>query len=346
MTTKTKDILTKATRIVAFVLCACIMFSFISAYCERKTYNGSWNYMSKLNEFYGMKKNSLDYIGVGSSHMYCTLNPLEVWNETGAAGFVLATQQQPLRASYHYIKEALRTQSPKYVILEGYMICGESTYDNAVLYDAIDPLRFSLNKIEMINSLVEYDKRPDFYFNVLKYHTRWNSLTPNEVNVLFDEHIDTYKGFVALDGNFEGQNIVPDYENTKDIELSEFNTDILNDIYDLVEKSGAELVVMFAPYDASNPALAERTKALTKWAEGKGVDVLDYSTMFDELDIDPANDYFDGGHLDCSGAAKVSVHFADYLADKGVGKNELIDTEKWQEDYNAYVAAFPGEIAD
>ena len=114
-----KNILNKALRITAFVLIAVVIFSILSAVCERKTYIGEWNYMSKVNEFYSMEENTLDYVCVGSSHMYCTINPLEVWKQTGAAGFVLATQQQPLVASYHYIKEAFKTQSPKYVILEG-----------------------------------------------------------------------------------------------------------------------------------------------------------------------------------------------------------------------------------
>ncbi len=339
-----KEILHKTTKIVAFTLCAAILFSFLSAVCERKTYDGAWNYMSKMNEFYSMEENSLDYICVGSSHMYCTLNPLQVWKESGAAGFVLATQQQPLMASYHYIKEAFKTQSPKYVILEGYMICGESTYDSAVLYDAIDPLRFSPNKIQMINNLVEYKQRPEYYFNILKYHTRWNSITANEVNNLFEEHIDTYKGYVAIRGSFSGANVIPDYENTKDVELSEFNTKILNDIYELTTEHNAELILMFGPYDANSSDLREKIKAEIRWAQEKNISVLDYSEMLDTIKINPECDYYDAGHLDISGAAKVSSHFASYLSQKGIGKNTLIDAEKWQADYDAYINNFPDEV--
>ena len=90
-------------KIVLFVLCASMLFALISKICERKTNHGAWNYMAKLNEFYSIEEDSLDYIGVGSSHMYCTINPLEVWKESGVTGFVLATQQQPLAATYHYI---------------------------------------------------------------------------------------------------------------------------------------------------------------------------------------------------------------------------------------------------
>lgn len=339
-----KEVSKKAIKIFAFILCAVILFSFISNIFERKTYTGAWNYMAKLNEFYSLEDHTLDYIGVGSSHMYCTLNPLEVWKKSGAAGFVLATQQQPLRASYHYIKEALKTQSPKYVILEGYMICAEETHDSAVLYDAIDPLKPSFNKFQMINNLVPYDQRPNYYFNILKYHSRWSSVTADEVNSVFDEHIDTYKGFVALQGSFSGNNLIPDYENTKDVELSEYNLDVLNDIYELTKAHNAELILMLGPYDCNSADLMERIKAEIKWANEKDVPVLDYAQLLDTVGINPECDYYDAGHLDVSGAAKVSSHFADYLQEKGIGKNLSIDTEKWQSDYDAYASAFSNEL--
>ena len=334
-----KDVLNKAFRMVAFVLLASVVFLFISAGCERKTYYDEWNYMAKLNEFYSMEEDTLDYIVVGSSHAYCTVNPLEVWEENGIAGFVLATQQQPLRASYHYIKEAFKTQSPKYVILEGYMICGEENYDPAVLYDALDPLKFSFNKLEMVNNLVEYDQRPEFYLNILKYHTRWSSLPANKIEALFEDNIDIYKGYVPVRGSYVGEaNQIPDYDSYKDVELSEHNLEILNDIYDLVKDNGSELVLMIGPYSTvpEEEWLCEKIKAEIKWAEEKDVPVLDYALKLDELLIDPASDYYDATHLDVSGAAKISARFASYLSEMGLEASDGIDEEKWQEDFDEY----------
>ena len=66
--------------------------------------------------------------------------------------------------------------------------------------------------------------------------------------------------------------------------------------------------------------------------------------LLNDIHIDPTNDYYDAGHLDISGAAKVSSHFATYLKDKEVPKNNTIDIEKWQTDYNFYLENFPYEI--
>lgn len=330
----------KLIRATAFLLCAVTVFCAASAIYERKTYSGAWNYMGKMNEFYSMEENSVDYVGLGSSHMYCTLNPLEVWNETGISGFVLATQQQPLTASYYYLKEAFKTQSPKYVILEGYMAIGGESVEESVIYDAVDPLKFSLNKVQMINALVEPDERPNYLFNVIKYHSRWKDVTLKEAELAFNHWDDIYKGFVPLNGSFAGINKIPDYSIITASDIGEHNKKALNDILSLTKENGAELVVMFGPYNAYNQDMTSAIKAVRDWAEDNSVDILDYSLRLDELGIDPTADYYDASHLDASGAAKISRDVAKYLAEMGLGKNENANSEKWQADYDTYVKSF------
>lgn len=316
-------------RCVIFLLCAALLFCLISRICERKTYSGPWNYMAKLNEFYSMEEDSLEYLCIGSSHMYCTVNPLEVWKDSGIPGFVLATQQQPLTASYYYIKEALKTQSPKVVFVEAFMI-NKDIDDSAVFYDAIDPLKFSINKLQLINNLVPQENRPNYYFNILKYHTRWKDIGLGDIKAAFVEPKDFYKGFVALDGTYQGTNYIPDYSSVQAANLTDESLEILAKIKDLIQSSGAKMVLLIAP---NNDAFSATAKAATAWAQDNNVDVLDYSLLLDQIGVDPSCDYYDGGHLDISGAQKVSLHFSNYLKGLGITGNPNIDSTKWQQDY-------------
>lgn len=156
----------KCLRAAAFLLCAGLMVAALSFACRPKTYNGSWNYMAKMNEFYALEEDSLDYICVGSSHAYCTVNPLEIWKKADLAGFVLATQKQPLDISYYYIKEAFKTQSPEVVLLESFMIAYEDEYAPDAVHSALDPLRPSFNKLQLIHDVVDFENRPEFYFDM------------------------------------------------------------------------------------------------------------------------------------------------------------------------------------
>lgn len=324
-------------RCISFLTVTVLLVSVISVGMQRKTLTGAWNYMAKMNEFYGLEKDTLDYVCIGSSHAYCTVNPLEIWDESGLRGFTLATQEQPLRASYHYLVEAFKTQSPKVVFLEGFM--GYTTSKSeAALYSATDSMRLSLNKVQMINALVEPDQRAYYYFNILKYHSRWKEITMNEVQSGFEGKQDLYKGFAPLHGTKPFENIIPDYAQIEASELPAENLSAMEDILALARKNDARLVLLLAPFGA-RPEVASAMKAEREWAAANGVQVVDLALMAEDLGFLP-EDYYDASHLDISGAEKASRYLAGVLEEYGLSPS--ID-EKWDADYQAFAKAYKGE---
>ena len=323
---------------IAFLLVSACLFSVISSVLERKTYNGAWNYMAKMNEFYSMETNSLSYVVIGSSHAYCTVNPLAVWEESNIKGFVLATQQQPLRASYHYLVEVFKTQAPQVVFIEGYMGAAATSSD-AVLYDAVDPLRFSFNKLQMIRSLVPREKQADFVFNLAKYHTRWSGLSADQMLEALKEPEDRYKGFVPLENSYTGTNFPTEDFLKEPPSMPQESLSALNDILALCRKYSARLVLLIAPYDPSVKINSSAIAAELLWAKENSVDAWDYSRRLEEVGIDPDADYYDKEHLDCSGADKVSKDIAERLLSLGIQPEEHGD-EKWDSDYKHYQDTF------
>lgn len=325
----------KLFRGIGFLTVAVLLTTFISMGLQRKTLTGPWNYMAKMNEFYSLEKNSLDYVCLGSSHAYCTVNPLEIWNESGLKGFTLATQEQPLVASYHYLVEAFKTQSPKVVFLEGFM--GYTDYkEEAGLYAAADPMRFSLNKLKMIHRMVPKGQRENYYFNVLKYHSRWKDVTASEVNDALNQPCDFYKGYAAVQGSKTYGNLTVDYGSVAAAELPEKNLWAMEKIRALTEREGAELVLLLAPFGERTNVLAGM-KAMREWAEANGVRVVDLAVNADELGLAP-EDYYDSSHLDVSGAAKASRYLAEVLEEYGLSPRT---DPQWDKDFQAYREAQP-----
>lgn len=321
-----------AFRLISFLLIAVLLFGGVSYALERKTLYGQANYMAKLNEFYDLPEDTMEYICIGSSHMYCSVNPLEVWNETGIKGFVLATRQQPLVASYHYIKEAFKTQSPKLVILEGLMVVPD-LLEEGVYYEAIDPLRPSLNKLQMINNLIEPNKRDPYYFNVIKYHTRWKELSFTDIAAYRLAPNDRYKGYIPFSPQPVIFNQVPDYQSITSAKITEDKLKALLDIKELVEENGAKFMIMIAPFNIQYQGAS--MKALREFAEENDMEYIDYALKLDELGIDPVTDYVDNQHLAVGGAAKLSRHFATVLKEKGL---EAAGEDKtWDDDYKYYI---------
>lgn len=318
-----------------FVVIAALLFSYVSMVVERKTVDGSWNYMGKLNEFYEMPENSIDVIAVGSSHAYCTMNPLEIWNNNNITSFVLATQQQPLNASYYYVKEAFKTQSPKVVIVEGFMGYVDYEYPkDGVAYDAIDPLRPSLNKLALIREIVPSDQRENYYFNVLKYHSRWREVKKPDYNPAYRLKADSYKGFVLLTDNKPFEKSEIDYEKVNQLDIPAVPLEALNALKELITENGAEMILLIAPFDHIDENIASVMKAEREWAQENDVDLIDINVLYDDIGIDGKTDFYDSEHLNAYGANKVSRYLGDYLKENySIEPNTNADSEKWNNDY-------------
>ena len=71
---------------------------------ERKSLAPPWDMTNKVSGFYNEKENQFEVMFFGPSHAYAAFSPLEIWAETGIKSYVFATQQQPLWATYTYIK--------------------------------------------------------------------------------------------------------------------------------------------------------------------------------------------------------------------------------------------------
>ena len=73
----------------------------------RTDYGSTWE--SYLQE----EKNTIDVMVFGSSIAYCDVIPASIYEKTGATCYIIASAEQTIPISYYYLKQALKTQSPK-----------------------------------------------------------------------------------------------------------------------------------------------------------------------------------------------------------------------------------------
>ena len=87
---------------------------------------GATHYLTPQQHDYGSvwgmyeqeQTDSIDVLFFGSSITYCDVVPAVYWKNSGLTAFVQAGPEQPLPLTLDYLKESLRTQSPKAVFVE------------------------------------------------------------------------------------------------------------------------------------------------------------------------------------------------------------------------------------
>lgn len=271
-------------------------------------------YGTDVISFYKEKRNSLDLVFFGSSHTYSTFSPVVLENVTGLKSYNFSTQQQPMWITYHYMKEVLKYQKPKYFVLDILMTSVNVDYmEEGVNRDALDKMRFSFNKIQAINASVEKNSdRISYYFNLIKYHGRWNELQKNDVVSLIISQDGDNKGFTFLEGNTSPATKYDLNHVVESSEISDKNKLYLNKIIELAKENDIELILVKTPCTTTEEQ-QKYYNYVGEIAKENNIKFLNYNLLYDELHIDFINDFYDAGHLNGSAAERVTEHFANYL---------------------------------
>ena len=82
------------------------------------------DYGSTWRAYLAEPENSLDVLYLGSSLAYCDFDPVEVYRHSGLTGCVVSGSAQTMPLTYWYLRQALETQRPQAVVLEGDKIGG------------------------------------------------------------------------------------------------------------------------------------------------------------------------------------------------------------------------------
>ncbi|MCR4718083.1 MAG: hypothetical protein K5768_00445 [Firmicutes bacterium] len=321
--------------VVVFLAIFFVLFSLCDRILSRKETKGWWNVTAKIDGFYNSPKDEYDVMFFGSSNTYCSFNPLVIWKETGVKSYVFATQQQPLWATYYYMKDAFKRQSPDIAVVDVLMLSkNDEYYDDGVNYTFSDNMPFSTDKIKLAYVSAPKGRRLGLVFRFLKYHSRWNELTKEDFEYKKKNMSDYSKGFYMLT-SVSDRAIHTDLENVTEIEpISDKNREYLYKIIELCKEKNVRLMLVKTP---SNSTEEEKKYYNTaqKIAEENGLDFVDYNMLYNEIGLDLSKDFFDEHHLNIYGAEKFTKYFVkatEYFDNKTCADSD------WQDDYDMYVS--------
>ena len=144
--------------------------------------------VTPMQDLYQAPTDSVDVLCIGSSHMGMSLSAAAMWEQEGIAAYGLWGSIQPFWNSYYNLKEALRFQSPKLVILEVYAASFTDEYsDEARQYSNLGGMNPNFTKWEAVTVSAPRDRWSTLFLNYPSYHTRYLELTEDDV-LLFWEY--------------------------------------------------------------------------------------------------------------------------------------------------------------
>ena len=293
---------------------------------QRKEYGSLWE------QYRQEPADSLDLLFFGSSIVYCDVAPAWIWAESGLRSWVMAGPEQTLALTYYYMKEALKTQSPRLVVLEGSSLLFRKYQDYSRAN--ISTMPFSLSRFAAVFRAAERSEWKGLLFPLYNYHARWTEAEWPELEEHLRPETDMMAGYTPLARSIPQEPRI-NHDRVPEEETYLSNLSWLKKIRDLCEKKGISLLVYLSPSAARTPR--EVTERIGADVEEMGIQFLDLSDVAPELGINDDLDWYDPLHFNISGAEKFSRWWGRTL-DGELAPDPEAEQSFWQERLDALQA--------
>ena len=302
-----------------FVFITLILFTYSLFLFIPRTLKGS-----EATRFYrgqGYKdeeKNSLDVVMIGTSDAFSCFSPCYLYEKYGIRSYNCGVSKQSCVGMKRQLKDLLKYQKPKAIIVE----------TDAIYYR------------NMSDTAYVAEKACDFIGN---YHCFWKDMDGRNFYQIPNYPKDSLKGFI-----YRKRVQVPtktDYMGDVDSKPEKFKKGVSKQLDQIVEmcRENDIKVFFYSSYSSATWNYA-RHNAIAEYCEGVDVDYYDAEDYREEIGFDETTDYYDvrdnggGDHLNRTGAEKTTDFLAKLLMEKyGVTKSTELDSDiEWQKDLEYY----------
>jgi hypothetical protein len=256
-----------------------------------------------------------DVVFIGDCEVYSNFSPMEMYRQQGITAYVRGNSQQLIWQSYHMMHEMFRYESPEVVVWNVNAMRYSEPISEAFNRLAIDQMRWSADKVGIIRaSMLEEENFWSYVFPVLRYHSRFDELTAEDLEWFTGWQDNSFNGYLMKKEVLPLENL-PRMRPLPDYSFGEICWEYLDKMRELCEENGAELILIKAPsvypfwYD-------EYDAQIEDYAREHGLAFYNFLDYVESMGIDYSTDTYDAGlHMNLSGATKLSGFFGEILAE-------------------------------
>ena len=265
-----------------------------------------------FTEEYYREKVPHDVIIFGDCDAYESYSPVRMYEDYGISAYIRGSGEQYINQSYYLLRDVLRTETPKVVVLSVHNMQHDVPRNEAYNRMTIDGMRWSKDKIDAINSsMTKGETFASYVFPVLRYHDRWNKLTKTDIEHVFSKDITSHNGYY-MRCDIKPKDTLPPMVPRISYDFGPNAMDYLERIRVLCEEKGIELLLVRAPIEYGWYEQWDRN--VEEYADQHGLTYINFCDYSEDMGLDMTTDTYDAGmHLNIYGAEKLSVYFGQYL---------------------------------
>lgn len=281
-----------------------------------------------------------DILFVGNSHVMDGVIPMDIWRDFGYTSYILCAEYNDMERYPAMLELALQYCSPSLVVIDVDNYWQKSEPEEVLMgyHEFADAFPLTKAKIQTTCELFEDEEtRREIIFPFWLYHSRWNDLSKNDLKK--SETSFYLKGyeFTTDTSMVEISQIIGSQEG--ELFKDAYGLEALKKVIQMCREQGIEVLLTTIPYIADVQE-QEYLQGLHEFAREQQVGYV--NLIEKEALVDESCDYREGGHLNLSGAQKVTAFLGGYIKDNyqvPVRSEEEKYRKNWEEarrDYLAY----------
>jgi len=328
MAFKIDEIHIRTSKILTLVIAFALTFQLFCDIFKFKNHDGA----ASIGNYYRQPKIA-DVLVFGSSCAYVNVNTQVLYGDYGIAATVVGASMQPLWSSYYYMREVLKYQKPKLIVLEGWMFTFNDEYNDPGRIIANNyGIRLSVNLWNSMRVSVPEDEFWEYFITYPRYHNRYLSLTKDDFSPYVSGN-KNWHGFSPLTRTARYD--TPDVAAmTGTAAIHEKTKKYYHKIISLAISEKIPLMIIVAPFHVtvSQQRIFNSAEMIARESQ---ILFINFNTKYDEMGFDFSTDMADNTHLNTSGNIKFTSLLAQYMLDAFSipDRRHNIAYQSWEADY-------------
>ena len=315
---RTRQLVGFALRMVCFLVVTFIICDYALYVLTPKNDYG----ICSILQYYEQSPETVDVLVLGTSVAYSGINTNILWKEYGIAAFDLCGAEMPYWTIYYYLKEALKTQTPKLILLDAKPSIYALPYSKkGRVILSTDGIRSPINRFSAIVASTHPNNTLSFLIGFPRVHGNYTNLTMEDF--VFPPSNggrgSSWKGYIEMNAVDEFMEPVVKWEEDPK-EMQDKQRSYFEKILQLAHARDIPLMLIGMPnpdYGYDHPYFL----GLRSIAEDYGIVFLDYNIPGSLPGLNYALHFADWQHLNVDG----SVLFTEKMGRDLLERHSLPD---------------------